>query len=194
MEGKLTAKQEAFVREYLIDLNASAAAKRAGYSEKTERAADCYVYALTDPQGGGIFYIGKGSGQRGWVHAQQVARGRVDNVHKCAAIRAILDRGERAGVLILEDGLGHAEAFALEARLIAALKHKGLTNIAAGSSPAVTDEMAAKFLAQGLLARLRDAQGWASRLGAEQRRQVAALGLEPCELHAAVRRELEALC
>jgi phage terminase small subunit len=32
---KLTAKQEQFCREYLIDLNASAAAVRAGYSEKT---------------------------------------------------------------------------------------------------------------------------------------------------------------
>lgn len=31
----LTAKQEAFVREYLIDLNATQAAIRAGYSEKT---------------------------------------------------------------------------------------------------------------------------------------------------------------
>lgn len=32
---KLTAKQEAFCNEYLIDLNATAAAKRAGYSEDT---------------------------------------------------------------------------------------------------------------------------------------------------------------
>src|SRR5690606_25983961 len=32
---KLTAKQEAFVREYLIDLNATQAAIRAGYSERT---------------------------------------------------------------------------------------------------------------------------------------------------------------
>ena len=31
----LTDKQAAFVREYLVDLNASAAARRAGYSEKT---------------------------------------------------------------------------------------------------------------------------------------------------------------
>lgn len=31
----LTNKQQAFVREYLIDLNASAAARRAGYSIKT---------------------------------------------------------------------------------------------------------------------------------------------------------------
>lgn len=31
----LTPKQERFVQEYLVDLNATAAAKRAGYSEKT---------------------------------------------------------------------------------------------------------------------------------------------------------------
>lgn len=35
---KLTAKQEAFCNEYLIDLNATAAAKRAGYSEDTAYA------------------------------------------------------------------------------------------------------------------------------------------------------------
>ena len=33
--GKLTPKQEAFVREYLVDLNATQAAIRAGYSAKT---------------------------------------------------------------------------------------------------------------------------------------------------------------
>lgn len=34
-ENELSAKQRAFVREYLIDLNATQAAIRAGYSEKT---------------------------------------------------------------------------------------------------------------------------------------------------------------
>lgn len=34
----MNAKQEAFVREYLIDLNATQAAIRAGYSKKTARA------------------------------------------------------------------------------------------------------------------------------------------------------------
>lgn len=34
-EKKLTAKQQRFVEEYLVDLNASAAAIRAGYSQKT---------------------------------------------------------------------------------------------------------------------------------------------------------------
>ena len=35
MSAKLTAKQEMFCREYLIDLNATQAAIRSGYSEKT---------------------------------------------------------------------------------------------------------------------------------------------------------------
>ena len=35
MPSRLTPKQEAFVREYMIDLNATQAAIRAGYSEKT---------------------------------------------------------------------------------------------------------------------------------------------------------------
>jgi len=37
-ENELTAKQRAFVREYLIDLNATQAAVRAGYSEDTAYA------------------------------------------------------------------------------------------------------------------------------------------------------------
>jgi len=37
MKKKLTAKQEMFCREYLIDLNATQAAIRAGYSEKTSQ-------------------------------------------------------------------------------------------------------------------------------------------------------------
>ena len=36
-QGVLTAKQERFVEEYLIDFNAAAAAERAGYSKKTAR-------------------------------------------------------------------------------------------------------------------------------------------------------------
>lgn len=38
---KLTAKQEMFCREYLIDLNATQAAIRAGYSEKTAKDIAC---------------------------------------------------------------------------------------------------------------------------------------------------------
>ena len=38
---KLTAKQDIFCREYLVDLNAHQAAVRAGYSEKTAKQMGC---------------------------------------------------------------------------------------------------------------------------------------------------------
>ncbi len=37
MSDKLTDKQELFCKEYLVDLNATKAAARAGYSEKTSQ-------------------------------------------------------------------------------------------------------------------------------------------------------------
>ena len=47
MAKKLTAKQERFVEEYLVDLNATQAAIRAGYSKKTAR--DIGYENLTKP-------------------------------------------------------------------------------------------------------------------------------------------------
>lgn len=41
MSEKLSGKQEMFCREYLVDLNATQAAIRAGYSEKTARQMAC---------------------------------------------------------------------------------------------------------------------------------------------------------
>ncbi len=41
MTHKLTPKQQAFVNEYLIDLNATQAAIRAGYSERTAKEIGC---------------------------------------------------------------------------------------------------------------------------------------------------------
>ncbi len=41
MSGKLTAKQQSFCEEYLIDLNATQAAIRAGYSVKTAKDIGC---------------------------------------------------------------------------------------------------------------------------------------------------------
>ncbi len=45
---KLTPKQAAFVNEYLVDLNAAGAARRAGYSERT--AAEVGYENLRKPQ------------------------------------------------------------------------------------------------------------------------------------------------
>jgi phage terminase small subunit len=47
MDAKLTAKQRRFCEEYLVDLNATQAAIRAGYSEKTAKVIGCQY--LTKP-------------------------------------------------------------------------------------------------------------------------------------------------
>ena len=51
MNAKLTARQERFIDEYLIDLNATQAAIRAGYSVKSARAIACENLAKPDIQG-----------------------------------------------------------------------------------------------------------------------------------------------
>lgn len=48
--SKLTPKQELFCNEYLIDLNATQAAIRAGYSEKTARSTACEYLAKPNIQ------------------------------------------------------------------------------------------------------------------------------------------------
>ena len=47
---KLSAKQQRFVEEYVIDLNATAAAKRAGYSDRTARAQSSRLLTKADIQ------------------------------------------------------------------------------------------------------------------------------------------------
>ncbi|WP_051983782.1 terminase small subunit [Burkholderia pyrrocinia] len=47
---KLTAKQQRFVDEYLVDLNASAAARRAGYSERTANEQGARLLAKVSVQ------------------------------------------------------------------------------------------------------------------------------------------------
>lgn len=48
--AKLTAKQARFIEEYLIDLNASAAARRAGYTEKRANAVGYDLLTKADIQ------------------------------------------------------------------------------------------------------------------------------------------------
>ncbi len=50
MNTKLTPKQQRFIDEYLIDLNATQAAIRAGYSPRTARAIACENLAKPDIQ------------------------------------------------------------------------------------------------------------------------------------------------
>ena len=46
--GTMTGRQERFIREYLVDLCAAAAARRAGYTPKSARSIGCRL--LKDPE------------------------------------------------------------------------------------------------------------------------------------------------
>lgn len=87
-----------------------------------------YVYTLTDPRDGAVFYVGKGSGNRIDAHEAE-ARAKtfyVVNSPKCERIRAI----EAAGLKVVKAKVAlfvdEAPAYAYESRLIETLPN--LTN------------------------------------------------------------------
>jgi len=80
-----------------------------------------YVYGLIDPRTGGMFYVGKGNGDRMNLHETPARRGKPGR--KNDLIREILASGLRVRAVILEEFDNDDEAFAAEKRLIA--EHKG---------------------------------------------------------------------
>jgi len=151
----LTAKQQRFVEEYLIDLNATQAAIRAGYSWGVVRGY--YVYFLIDPRDGNIFYVGKGSGRRAESHAKNVVAGRVDNAPKFKRIRDIHISGHEVVELIVDSGMSEDAAYRTERMFIKSLREYGLTNIVNGC---VTNNEAATLMAEELLKRLKSFDEW----------------------------------
>ena len=95
----LTDKQKRFVDEYLIDLNATQAAIRSGYSEDEffckKEGRGYYVYFLIDSRNGQIFYVGKGKGKRVKQHTREAKSNNVVNAIKVERIREIWQSGAR---------------------------------------------------------------------------------------------------
>lgn len=89
--AKLTAKQELFCKEYLVDLNATQAAIRAGYSEKT--ASEMGYENLSKPQL--AEYIAELKAKRSEkveIDAAWVLRQAVKVHERCMQAEAVIDK------------------------------------------------------------------------------------------------------
>lgn len=82
----MTPKQEAFVREYLIDLNASAAYKRAGYAAKGNAAEVNAARLLRHAQVAAAIQVEMDKrAERTQITADYVLEGIRDTVERCRA-------------------------------------------------------------------------------------------------------------
>ena len=85
----LTAKQERFVEEYLIDLNATQAAIKAGYSEKTARSVGSEN--LTKPDvAAAIVAAQKNRSERTEVTQDYVLTSIVETLERCRQVRPVV--------------------------------------------------------------------------------------------------------
>ena len=96
----------------------------------TERIGH-YVYILSDPETGGVFYVGKGNGNRIFAHVRQTIENPVKS-DKLERIREIQAQGLEVKHEILRHGLTEKEAFEVEAAVIDFINVSNLTNKVVG--------------------------------------------------------------
>ena len=143
---KLTAKQATFVQEYLIDLNATQAALRTGYSKKT-----AFRIGAENMQKPAILQEIKAAmaerAQRVSVNQDFVIRTIYETVERCRQIHPVLDRKGEQVFVETPDGQ-RAAAFTFDSRAV--LKgcellgrHLGLFNDKLNVNVTVQDVMAA---------------------------------------------------
>jgi len=89
--------------------------------------AKYYVYSLSNPFNGKVFYIGKGCGNRINDHESEVRSGKGYNEAKLNIIRSILTTGKEVTKRIIRRFSDEAAAYKYETLLIKTIK--GLTNI-----------------------------------------------------------------
>lgn len=109
----LTAKQQRFVDEYLVDLNASAAARRAGYSEKTAGAIG--DENLKKPEiAEAIQKAMDARSERTEVTADYVLNSIVSTMERCKQAEPVFDRKGDPVMVETPDG-GEARAYTFNA-------------------------------------------------------------------------------
>lgn len=107
------------------------------FKESVKEALQYYVYALVDPRDNRIFYIGKGSGDRVFQHAEASFDENNESL-KLSTIRDIHQAGLEVAYYIVRHNLTEQEAYLIESTVIDLLTYKAfnkkcfLTNIVSG--------------------------------------------------------------
>lgn len=99
--------------------------------KRPRAASGFYVYLLTDPTNGEIFYVGKGKGRRMHDHELDAKAGRIANAKKHQRIVSILGSGKQVDKIVFHHCQDETEAFDVERAMIVRL-HEGLTNMLGG--------------------------------------------------------------
>lgn len=87
------------------------------FDHKTIEKLGFYVYGLIDPDTNSMFYIGKGSGNRVFMHVRDAIEGDESSL-KLDKIRDIISRNKKVKHIILRSGLKESESLEIEATLI----------------------------------------------------------------------------
>lgn len=112
----MTPKQEQFVREYLIDLNATQAAIRAGYSEDTAYSQGQRMLKNVEVAAAVQAEMDKRA-QRTLVTADYVLNTIVDTIERCRQVRPVYDKKGEHVLVETPDG-GEALAFTFDANAV----------------------------------------------------------------------------
>lgn len=103
MANNLTPKQAQFIAEYLIDMNATQAAIRAGYSEKTAGQQGFELLKKPEIQSG-INAAQQARSERTQITADYVLTTIQETVERCKQARPVLDRKGEPVMVETEDG------------------------------------------------------------------------------------------
>jgi len=101
------------------------------FSPLTIEKLDFYVYTLTDPFDGTVFYVGKGCGNRVFAHLNNALESEV-STDKLDRIRQIIAGGEKPRHAIVRHGMDEDTAFEVEGALIDIFRLEDLKNEVSG--------------------------------------------------------------
>lgn len=106
-ERKLTPRQERFIQEYLIDLNATQAAIRAGYSKRTARKIGCENLTKPDIRAE-IDKAQTDMAKKAELTQQFVLNGLKENLKRALQHQAVLDHdGNKTGEYRYDGGVAN---------------------------------------------------------------------------------------